>query len=221
MKQLHELQIQTLKKLIFAENLSFSDLKPHEEIENNQFVWHLKQLINLGLVSKNKNSYLLTEDGRKYCNRLDTDTNKVEMQAKISALQVGMRNTNGYNEFLIYTRKKHPFFGCQGFPSGKVKWGEKTNEAAIREFKEETGLTVTPELVGIWHYLVLGDNDNTKEDKYFYIYRFLNPVGELISTNEGTFKWIREDAIDKYITKPFTNLQEIIDLIDLAKNPPK
>ena len=152
MKQLHEIQLRILRKLLFAESLRFSELKPDKEMENNRFDWHLKQLLNSGLVEKQSDGYRLSMQGKKYCNKLDTDSDKIEMQAKLSAWLICMRNTNGYNDFLLYTRKKHPFFGCQGFPSGKIKQGEKVIEAASRELKEETGLQGKADIIFLWHF---------------------------------------------------------------------
>ena len=216
MKQLHEIQLSILKKLMFAESVHFAELKP-ENIENNQFDWHLKQLIKTKFVEKSAYGYKLTVEGRKYCNRFDTDSNKIEMQGKISALMVSMRNINGFNEFLMYTRKKHPFFNCQGFASGKIRWGETVVEAATRELFEETGLKGICEIINLWHYLVLDEDSSTKEDKYFFICRFVNPQGELISNNmEGLYEWIKEDNIEKWITKPFTDKNEVLTLVKYA-----
>lgn len=54
--------------------------------------------------------------------------------------------------FLVVTNKKHGGFT---FPGGKVEEGETPRQAAIRELKEETGLTANPYHVGTlersWH----------------------------------------------------------------------
>jgi ADP-ribose pyrophosphatase YjhB (NUDIX family) len=221
MKQLHKIQLEILNKLIFAQTLHFAELKPTSDLENNKFDWHLKQLIKTGYIQKTNGLYGLSEEGRKYCNRIDTDQNKVIMQAKLSVLQIGMRTVNGYNEFLLHTRKKHPFFGCQGFPSGKIRWGEEIVTAAKREFSEETSLSGNPELLSLWHYLVRDDAKNVKEDKYFFICRFVNPTGKLVSNHEGDFNWVKESDVKDWLIKPFTNKKEILKYIDYAKNPPK
>lgn len=52
MKQLHEIQLQILKKLLFAKELRYTDLKPDVELENNQLDFHLDKLIGVGMSVK-------------------------------------------------------------------------------------------------------------------------------------------------------------------------
>jgi len=217
MKQLHPIQIKILEKLIFSEGLHYVNLKPDKDMENNKFDWHLKQIMKAGLIAKQAELYALTKEGRKYCNRIDTDHNEVAMQGKISALMVCLRNINGYNEFLMSTRKKHPFFNCQGFASGKIRWGESIPEAAARELFEETGLKGKCEIINLWHYLVQDEDATTKEDKYFFICRFVNPTGDVLKNNiEGVFEWVREEDVSSWIKKPYTDKNEILTLMKYA-----
>ena len=46
------------------------------------------------------------------------------------------------NKLLLGKRKKPPFAGSWCIPCGHVEWGEDIREAAVREFREETGLEV-------------------------------------------------------------------------------
>lgn len=45
-------------------------------------------------------------------------------------------------EYLLIQRGKSPNKGMWGCPGGSVEWGEATLDAAVRELKEETGLSV-------------------------------------------------------------------------------
>lgn len=48
---------------------------------------------------------------------------------------------------LLVHRKHPPFQGTWALPGGFVEYGEKTEEAMVREMCEETGLHVTPRIV--------------------------------------------------------------------------
>ena len=204
MKQLHYIQRQILNKLLFSEGLKFSELKPDEKLENNQFTFHLKELLRARLIQKEKNIYKLTIKGKEYANTMDTDNAQVMKQAKVSAISCLIKKTKGGYEYLIYTRLKQPFFGRQGFPSGKVKWGERITDACKREMEEETGLSIKPELFKISHQMVFKiPGHELIEDKIFFFFRALNPKGKLIPNNEGKYEWVAEKDLNEYIKKPF------------------
>jgi ADP-ribose pyrophosphatase YjhB (NUDIX family) len=219
MKQIHPIQMQILKNLLFNQELRFSELKPNETIENNQFTFHLDKLIGDNLVQKISNKYSLTSTGKEFANTMDTDEIKIQKQTKVSAVTCAMRIRDCKYEYLIYTRLKHPFYGHQGFPSGKVKWGEKIIDACKREFFEETKLLGKPELFTIHHHHVYDKNTNKLlEDKLFFIFKIVNPKGRLRANNEGNFEWIKEAELKKYIIKPFGALNDILKVMKLAKS---
>lgn len=220
MDQLHQLQREIIKKLIFSPTLRYMELKPNELIENNQFDFHLDRLISYGFIQKGDQGYFLTPIGKEFSSRFDTDQVKIIKQAKISAWMACMRDTKKGYEFLIYTRLKQPFYGCQGFCGGKVNYGEKIFQTASRELKEETGLVGSPELVHIQHYLVRNiEATLLLEDKIMFLFRFINPTGDLISQNEeGKYEWIAEHDIDNFITKPFETISALHEQIHILKN---
>jgi len=218
MKQLHEIQLQILKRLLFANELRYAQVKPDQGMENNQFDFHLDQLIDGGYVAKKDKSYKLTNFGKEYANRMDTEEVVVAKQSKISAWICCTREGNKQKQFLIYTRLKQPFYGCQGFMSGKVRYGEKVVDAARRELKEETGLGGEPQIVSVKHFLVYDKTTNELvEDKIMVLCVVKNPKGDLKPHNEGLYQWVGEPDLRKHITNPFEPIDEFLKYLYEAK----
>lgn len=68
---------------------------------------------------------------------------------------------------LLIKRGNEPNKGLWSIPGGLVKLGESPEEAAIREFKEETGLNaIIEKLLGIFNIVI---KDNEGKIKYHYI----------------------------------------------------
>lgn len=219
MKPLHYLQRQILNLLLFSSSMRFSDFSKKLNIENNLLTFHLKELQRMGLINIKTARYALTNKGKEYANTMDTDTAQIQKQAKISAVSCAYRkNKSNEYEFLIYTRLKHPFYEHQGFPSGKIKWGEQIKDACVREFKEETGMTAKPECFKIRHYLVYDKaTGELIEDKLFFFFKIYNPKGELTPNNEGLYEWVKEQDVNEYIRKPFESKQGILDILNEVK----
>ncbi len=217
---MHSTQVGILNKLLFSLELRYTDLKIDSNIENNTFKFHLDKVIKEGYVKKNKNGlYELTMKGKKLATHIDTDTNSLVKLRKISVHLYCERELKGKREVLIYTRLKQPFYGKQGFPAGKVKFGEKFEDAAKREFLEETGLIGNPVLFNITHYLV--KEKSTQElldDKLFLDFWIKEPTGKLIGNREGNFEWIEFDKITTYLTNPFDTVDVYIKAFDLIDN---
>lgn len=204
--ELHPIQTAILRVLLFAPQVRFAQLNTLK-VSTDHFTFHLKRLINLGLVAKQGLHYTLTTSGKEAANRLDTDTVTFEKQAKVGVLVVAVRQNAGHQEFLVQKRLKQPYYGFHGFITGKVRWGETLSEAAEREFQEEAGLTAHLKLVGVKHKMDYDTAGKILEDKYFFVFRAGHPTGKLLTQFEGGENlWLTEKEIMK--------LQNLFDGVD-------
>lgn len=188
--EIHEYQRSILRELLFKPHARFRDLKK-TDIPNDHFTFHLKQLLESGLVVKENTTYTLSAAGKEFANRIDTDTLKFERQAKVAVAIHAVRIRNGQREYLLHQRLKEPYYGWWGTQSGKIRWGETPLECANREFLEETGLTGDFELKSILHYIDHHVDGRLLEDKYFFLYKVENTKGDLKEKiEEGRNKWV-------------------------------
>jgi len=184
--KIHPIQASSLRVLLFKLKARFSELNI-DKVPNDQFNFHVKQLLEQGLIEKNESGvYQLTPMGKEFANRFDTDTNKVERQAKCSVCICCIKYENNQRYYLMNKRLKQPFYGFHGFITGKVRWGESVFDAAGRELLEETGLTTdNMKLMHIKHKIDVSENREVLEDKYFYSFLATDLKGDLLEEFEG------------------------------------
>lgn len=211
--KIHEFQISILRELLFKPYARFRDLKK-VDATNDHFSFHIKQLIKEGLIVKTNGRYKLTDKGKEFANRMDTDALKLERQAKLAVALHAVRKRNGITEYLVHRRLKEPFYGWYGSHSGKVRWGENPLDCAKREFLEETGLVGKFTLKGIVHYHHFHKDGRLLEDKYFWVYKVENTKGEFKEkVPEGENIWMTEKKY-RSLKNVFATFDEVIDIIN-------
>jgi 8-oxo-dGTP pyrophosphatase MutT (NUDIX family) len=210
----HEAQMDILKHLLHVPDAGFAELQKAADLTSDHFNFHIKRLQDVEYVTKNgAGKYHLTQAGKEYANRMDTDEKVMEKQAKLAVLLI-IENEKG--EFLAQERLKQPYYGFWGWPTGKIRWGETVLEAAARELEEETGLTAELEFKGIYHKMDhKKESGDFLEDKYFYTVYGKNPRGILLTIFEGGKNgWM---PIDELLAKKKI-FEGIAESKDLAKN---
>lgn len=212
--EIHPIQAHILRYLTFHPEAHFAEIN-ELKVPTDQFTFHINSLLDADLVEKiEKGLYTLTLKGKEFANRFDTDKVAIEKQAKISVIIGGVKEDKSKKLFLIQTRLKQPYFGYNGFVSGKIPEGSTPMETAIRELKEETGLTAKKfKLVGIRHKMDYSKEGALLEDKYFFIFKVTQLTGELVHNFEGgSNKWLSIDEISK-LEKVYDGVNETIDFL--------
>jgi len=198
-----------LRELLFNPNARFTDLNI-QGLSNDHFAYHIKVLIQEEYVTKENSKYSLTSKGKEFANMMDTDNTEIEKQPKVAVIIIATKNINGKKYLLVQERTKEPYFGYYGFITGKIRFGEKVSEAAMRELKEESGLEEGEVLVKriVHDHVVLEDTGDLVEDKMFYVVLIKNPKGELVDTKNGKNKWITVERF-KNLKKKYYNEDNI------------
>lgn len=214
---IHAAQTSILRELLFHPDAGFAVLQKPTGLTSDHFSFHINRLIELGFVERvGRGQYRLSNKGKEYANRLDTDNNTVERQPKVAVLLAIERGgSEGEREFLFQERLKQPYFGFWGLPSGKLRWGETIVEGAARELMEETGLTAVLRIAGLYHEHVRLENEaEIKEDKLFFVVHCTASHGELIERFEGGHnQWMtRAQALEQ--PHVFGSFHLELDIVD-------
>ena len=109
-------------------------------------------------------------------------------------------------KILLEKRKGEPGRGKWSVPGGLVELGETTENAVIREVKEETGLIVAdPQLIDVVDNIVRDENGEIKYHFVIIDYFLRLKGGEPKAADDAEeLKWIPLNEVEKYdLTKTF------------------
>lgn len=216
--QIHNSQMQILKYLLLNKSASFSKLAKASKLSTDHFNYHLGCLMKTDLVKKHNDCYELTISGKEFANRMDTEKTIIEKQAKLGVMLIIEKEEDGKEYVLVQKRLKEPYYGFQGFVTGKIAWGENILMTAARELEEETGLTAELEFKYIIHELVyLKENGRLLEDKFFFIVNATKPLGELKSLPSGENRWVLCSEFNQQ-DKLYYDEIEVYDLMKSGKS---
>lgn len=94
---------------------------------------------------------------------------------------------------------KKPFSEQWDLPGGKIEPGEKPEDCAVRETKEETGLSIT-----IDSLILEGDHIENGEQIHYRIYITSRHSGKVkLSKDHTEFVWAPKAKIKDYFSTPF------------------
>lgn len=189
--KVHDAQTSILRELLFHTHAGYAELQKPTGLAGDHFNFHIVQLVKRGLVEKQaRGKYQLTTAGKEYANKLDTESNTIERQPKVSVILVIWRDETK-TELLMQERLKNPYFGFWGYPTGKMRWGETIVAAARRELEEETNLQADFAYHGIYHeHAFADDSDKLLEDKLFLVTSTMRTTGELKDGEGCRNKWV-------------------------------
>lgn len=136
---MHKTQRVLLRRLIANNNQRYSSLTRGYSYEEN-VVFHLKQLLNVGLIQKQDSGYSITAKGTKEITKYNLETLE---NTDFKTFFVGFV-CKYKDEYLI---KNHPNgkVDFYNLPSGKPLFGENINKSLVRIFYENAGLKLKPE----------------------------------------------------------------------------
>lgn len=104
---------------------------------------------------------------------------------------------NGKQLLMLHRNKQKDdhHFGKWISVGGKFEPGETPEECAIREIKEETGLTVKQMTM---RGIIIFPEFTPEHDWYSYVFHVTEFEGKLIECDEGTLEWVNyEDVMSK------------------------
>ena len=116
------------------------------------------------------------------------------------------------DKILLQNREKKDWRGYT-LPGGHVEPGESFVDAAIREMKEETGLSIlSPRLVGVKQFPI-------KNGRYVVLlFKATQWSGELRSSEEGQMEWIKYSDLSTLKTvDDFDNLLKVMNTPELTE----
>ena len=118
------------------------------------------------------------------------------------------------NGNILVQDRKDPSWPGICFPGGHVEKGESFTEAAIREVREETGLTMeNPRLCGVKQF------QNRNDARYVvFFYKADRYHGNLTSSDEGEVFWASKNHLHEYsLVEDFMDMLRVFESPDLSE----
>jgi ADP-ribose pyrophosphatase YjhB (NUDIX family) len=152
---MHWIARHILKRLAFADNLTYSELKP-EQVEGNLFQYHARSLEKDGLITRGVDGYALTNAGQVVV--ADLSQTKLMRRREQPQLMVAVVVRRG-PEILLFEWKRHPYRGRISLPMGRHGAEMDIVTAAADQLFWKAGLVGTPAYIGQVELITCGVKD--------------------------------------------------------------
>lgn len=157
----HHIQTDILSNLLIKGPKNFSFLKP-DEVENSLFMYHMRKLIDRGLVEKKDGSYCLTPDGARWLNQTGLSRRPADKPRNLIQFMVVFED-----KILISKRHEHMAQHMNRYllPGGLHKFGLTSLESA-EEIAGSFQLKPSPAILTQVETIIPDHNSHTIADIY-------------------------------------------------------
>ena len=194
MKLKHSLDIDPIQLGILTvlnaskEGKKFSELNIND-MSSDHFTYHIRYLLDRGHIEKRGGKYYITFRGKKLMSDIDLKGKKYDL-FRFSVTVNVVKEIEGKKHILVQKRNRHPYIDDINTIAGKVKQGESVKDAAVRKFKEETGLVISEvKVLGTLRKIREDREGNIVEDVVYTVCYAKNPTGELEESNDWGKHW--------------------------------
>src|SRR4030043_1290290 len=127
-----------LELFLFHNKLKFNEIEKLTKMRSNKLDYHLKKLIQRGVINKEKGYYQLNESSE--CIIPYLSDKKAVLPVILIKIGIG-------KNFFLYKRKKRPYKEKLSLPGGRMILGEDISQATMRIMKEK--YRINAKLIGI------------------------------------------------------------------------
>jgi ADP-ribose pyrophosphatase YjhB (NUDIX family) len=127
-----ETENKILDIFLFNKRLRFNQIEKAMNIRSNKLVYHLKNLTQKNILSKEGEFYSLSDSAEYLIPYLSQ---------KKSALPVILISIGNKKEVFLYPRKKRPYDSLLSLPGGRLIIGESISDAVSRIMKEKHNIS--------------------------------------------------------------------------------
>lgn len=151
---MHYIQKQILDELRLTDSAHYVKINKNG-IESGHFRYHLAQLVNDGYVEQlSRGQYALTAEGQHYIDKLSNHRINPHEMPKVITYTLLLSG----GKVLLLRKSKKPYKDLLNMIGGKLHFGEKASEAAVREVKEKAGIVISnPKQAGVYEILINQD----------------------------------------------------------------